>query len=204
MSEILEGNSRLQRILRESLVLGLLVVGILAARSTFADHYYVPSGSMEYTLIAGDRVFVDKRAYGLRVPFTDFELFGGGPVKRGDIVIFDSPRDGKRLIKRIVAIGGDAVLIQDGHLAINGEWLALPDNRELEMIGGKVIELNLRSGGGRELSGTIENGMVLAIGDHRGNSIDGRFFGAVSEDEIYGRAVAVYYRRGQGLSWFKL
>jgi signal peptidase I len=199
-----EGTTRLQRILREVLVLGLLVVGILAARSTFADHYYVPSGSMEYTLIAGDRVFVDKRAYGLRVPFTNFEIFGGGSVRRGDIVIFDSPRDGKRLIKRIVAIGGDEVLIHDGHLAINGEWLASPDSRELELIGDKVVQLNLKSGGGPELSGTIESGMVLAIGDHRGNSVDGRYFGAVSEDEIYGRALAVYYRRGEGLSWFKL
>lgn len=204
MSDSVEGVTRLQRILREGLVLGLLIVGILAARSTFADHYYVPSGSMEYTLIAGDRVFVDKRAYGLRVPFTDVEVFDGVAVQRGDIVIFDSPRDGKRLIKRIVAIGGDEVLIQNGHLAINGEWLASPDNRALERFGDKVIQLNLRSGGGPELSGTIENGMVLAIGDHRGNSIDGRYFGAVSEDEIYGRAVAVYYRRGEGLSWFKL
>lgn len=204
MSDIVEGRSRLQRILHEGLVLGLLVTGILAARSTFADHYYVPSGSMEYTLVAGDRVFVDKRAYGLRIPFTDFEIFDGGAVQRGDIVIFDSPRDGKRLIKRIVAIGGDEVLVQDGHLAINGEWLALPDNRDVELIGNKVIQLNLKSGGGPELSGTIDSGMVLAIGDHRGNSVDGRYFGAVSEDEIYGRAVAVYYRRGEGLSWFKL
>ena len=125
-------------------------------------------------------------------------------MQRGDIVIFDSPRDGKRLIKRIVAIGGDEVLIQDGHLAINGEWLALPDSRDAELMGDKVIQLNLSSGGGPELSGTIDSGMVLAIGDHRGNSVDGRYFGAVSEDEIYGRAVAVYYRRGEGLSWFKL
>ena len=201
---MVEGNSRLQRILCEGLVLGLLVVGILAARSTFADHYFVPSGSMEYTLIAGDRVFVDKRAYGLRIPFTNFEIVGGASVQRGDVVIFDSPRDGKRLIKRIVAIGGDQVLIQNGHLAINGEWLALPDDRGAELIGDKVIQLNLRSGGGPELSGTIDSGMVLAIGDHRGNSVDGRYFGAVSEDEIYGRAVAVYYRRDEGLSWFKL
>ena len=201
---MVEGKSRLQRILHEVLILSLLIVGILAARSTFADHYYVPSGSMEHTLIAGDRVFVDKRAYGLRVPFTDFEILGGASVQRGDVVIFDSPRDGKRLIKRIVAIGGDQVLIQDGHLAINGEWLALPDDRGIELIGGKDIRLNLRSGGGPDLSGTIDSDMVLAIGDHRGNSVDGRYFGAVSEDEIYGRAVAVYYRSGEGLSWFKL
>jgi len=196
--------TRLHRILREGLVLGLLVVGILAGRSTLADHYYVPSGSMEYTLISGDRVFVDKRAYGLRIPFTRFELTQGDPVSRGDVVIFDSPRDGTRLIKRIVAVGGDNVLIRDGHLAINGEWLASTENDDIELIGEKVVQLNLADGGGPALALSIDDGMVLAIGDHRGNSADGRVFGAVPENEIYGRAIAVYYRRGSGLSWREL
>ena len=109
MSEVMNEGSRLRRFLRETAVLGLLAVGIMAGRSALADHYYVPSGSMEYTLIPGDRVFVDKRAYGLRIPFTNIELAQGDPVRRGDIVIFDSPRDDVRLIKRIVAVGGDAI-----------------------------------------------------------------------------------------------
>jgi signal peptidase I len=204
MSDVMIKETRLRRILREVVVLGLLVVGILAGRSTMADHYYVPSGSMEYTLIAGDRVFVDKRAYGLRIPFTGIEVTQGDAVRRGDIVIFDSPRDGKRLIKRIVAVGGDHVLIRDGHLAINGEWLASAEDDEIELIGEKVVALNLADGGGPVLAAIIDDGMVLAIGDHRGNSVDGRIFGAVSENEIYGRAVAVYYRRESGFVWREL
>jgi signal peptidase I len=198
---VMKEETRLHRILREAVALGLLVVGIMAGRSALADHYYVPSGSMEYTLIPGDRVIVDKRAYGLRVPFTQIELTRGDPVRRGDIVIFDSPRDGTRLIKRIVAVGGDNVLIRDGHLAINGEWLASAGDSEIEHIGDKIVQLNLADGGGSALSVRIDEGMVLAIGDHRGNSVDGRVFGAVSEDEIYGRAVAVYYRRESGFIW---
>jgi signal peptidase I len=197
-------NVRLQKILQEVLVLGILVLGILAARSTLADHYYVPSGSMEYTLLAGDRVFVDKRAFGLRFPFTRFELMAGDAVQRGDIVIFNSPRDGVRLIKRIVAIGGDEVVIQDGHLAINGVWLTSPLDSEVEFIGDKRVQLNLADGGGPTYSQSLADGMVLAIGDHRGNSADGRIFGPISEHEIYGRAVAVYYRRGQGFDWLRL
>ncbi len=196
--------TRLQRILREALVLSMLVIGILAARSTLADHYYVPSGSMEHTLISGDRVFVDKRAFGFRIPFSNIELTHGRPVQRGDIVIFDSPRDGKRLIKRIVAIGGDDVVIENGHLAINGEWLQSSSNPEVEIIGSKKVDLNLMDGGGPPLATTIANGMVLAIGDHRGNSVDGRIFGAVSEGEIYGRAVAIYYRSESGFGWREL
>ena len=197
-------DSRLRRITREALILGMLVVGILAARSTLADHYYVPSGSMEYTLIAGDRVIVDKRAYGLRLPFTTIELTRGDTVQRGDIVVFDSPRDGTRLIKRIIAVGGDNVLIRDGHLAINGEWLASAEDNTVEIIGEKTVHLNLVDGGGPVLASVIDDGMVLAIGDHRGNSLDGRIFGAVSEDEIYGRAIAIYYRRGAGFGWREL
>jgi signal peptidase I len=196
--------SRLQRILREALVLALLVIGILAARSTLADHYYVPSGSMEYTLVSGDRVFVDKRAYGLRIPFSNIELTRGRPVQRGDIVIFDSPRDGKRLIKRIIAVGGDDVVIENGHLAVNGEWLQSSGDPEVEIIGSKTVHLNLMDGGGPPLATTIADGMVLAIGDHRGNSLDGRIFGAVSEGEIYGRAVAIYYRSESGFGWREL
>lgn len=197
-------SEKTRKILREAVVLGLLVTGILAGRSTLADHYYVPSGSMENTLFAGDRVFVDKRAYGFRIPFTNVALTDGDPVRRGDVVIFDSPQTGVRLIKRIVAVGGDEVLIQDGHLRINGEWLALPDDPNIEMMNGKRVQLNLRDGGGPDVNGTLDEGTVLAVGDHRGASRDGRIFGPVPESDLYGRAVAVYYRRGDGFSWIGL
>ena len=196
--------ARRRALIREALVLGLLTLGIFAARSSLADHYHVPSGSMEPTLLPGDRVVVDKRAYGLRIPFTRTDLFAGDAVRRGDVVVFDSPRDGKRLIKRIVAVGGDHVVIRDGRLAVNGRWLAAPAADDTEIIGGKTVRLNLADGGGPPLRSTVAPGMVLAIGDHRGDSVDGRVFGAVAEDEIYGRAVAVYYRRGSGFGWREL
>ena len=96
----------------------LLLALLLAARSTLADHYYVPSGSMEHTLQVGDRVFVDKRAYGYRIPFTNGDVISQDAVGRGEIVIFDSPQDGKRLIKRVVAIGGDVVSLVGGRLTV--------------------------------------------------------------------------------------
>jgi signal peptidase I len=186
------------------MVIGAMVVGILAGRSTLADHYYVPSGSMEYTLLPGDRVFVDKRAYGLRIPFTTIELFAGDPVRRGEVVIFDSPKTGVRLIKRIVAVGGDSVLLEDGRLAINGEWLASVESDDIEIFDGKSVALNLRDGGGPSVETVIASGQLLAIGDHRGSSADSRYFGTVSEDDIYGRAIAIYYRSGDGFRWSEL
>ena len=179
----------------------LILVAVLAARSSLADHYYVPSGSMEYTLVAGDRVLVDKSAYGLRLPFTRIEVVNRDSVSRGDVVIFDSPRDGTRLIKRIVAVGGDTVRLADGRLTINGERLT-GDTGTVERFGKRIAALNLEDGGGPDIAATqIPDGMVLAIGDHRGSSLDGRYFGLVPESEIYGRALGVYRRKGEGFTW---
>jgi signal peptidase I len=154
---------------------------------------------MENSLIPGDRVFVDKTAYGFRIPLTKIDLFGARTPERGEIAVFDSPRDGTRLIKRIVAVGGDVVTLVDGRLTINGKPLG---DEHLEHFGGREALLNLDDGGGPELHEyRIPPGMVLAIGDHRGNSLDGRFFGTISERELFGRAVGVYYRRGEGFVW---
>jgi len=190
---------------RELLPLALLLAGVLAFRSSVADHYYVPSGSMEHTLLAGDRVIVSKFSYGLRVPFAGFCLLPGEAVARGDVVIFDSPRDGTRLIKRIVGIGGDVVSLQDGHLVVNGAP-AGGAPAGVERIGSHIARLNLADGGGPDIVGLkIPEGMLLAVGDHRGNSLDGRYFGLVREDEVYGKALGVYYRReGEGFTWKSL
>lgn len=186
---------------RELVSIGLIILGVLAARSAIADHYHVPSGSMEPTLIAGDRVVVDKMAYGLRVPFTHFRLSAGEPVASGEVVIFDSPRDGTRLIKRIVAVGGDTVEIRDGHLMVNGQPMATGGDWSTEQIGERTVHLNLAHGGGPDFRQTVPAGKLLAVGDHRGNSLDGRIFGLIDEADVYGKAMAVYYRSGEGLVW---
>ena len=184
--------------------MALLITAVLAARSTFADHYHVPSGSMEPTLMVGDRVVVDKLAFGLRIPFTHIKLTQGDSVAAGEVVIFDSPRDGKRLIKRIVAVGGDTVAIDNGHLVINGEAKSLLGEQNIEMIGDRIVSLNLEDGGGPDFRQLIPAGKLLAVGDHRGNSLDGRIFGLIDEKSVYGRAIAVYYRSGDGFVWNKL
>jgi len=183
----------------------LLLAFIMVARSSFADHYFVPSGSMEFTLMPGDRVFVDKSAYGLRIPFTNIDLIDRNSVGRGEIVIFDSPRDGTRLIKRVVAVGGDSIVLSNGLLQIDGEPLLIEGQNPVEQFGERLAALNLQHGGGPDIARTkIPEGMVLAVGDHRGSSLDGRFFGLVAEGEVYGKAIAVYYRRGDGFTWKSL
>lgn len=196
--------SRVRRFAREAGNFLLLLLGLMAARSTLADHYYVPSGSMEPTLIPGDRVVVDKMAYGMRVPFTQIQISDGDAVTRGEVVIFDSPRDGKRLIKRIVAIGGDEVIVSNGRLLINGNFMARLDDLDTEVFGERIVRLNMADGGGPDFVSSIPEGKLLAMGDHRGNSLDGRIFGLIEEQSVYGRAVAVYFRNGDGFVWENL
>ena len=175
--------------LRENWPLLAVVFLILAARSSLADHYVVPTGSMEHTLVPGDRVLVDKTAYGLRVPFTDVVVRDGATPQRGDVVIFDSPEDGTRLLKRVVAVGGDRVRLAGGRLEVNGVLQDEP-------------ALNLGYGGGPDITDTLmPAGQVLVLGDSRGNSRDGRFFGFLPADALYARALRIYYRSDDGFVW---
>ena len=179
-----------------------MVLLLLAARSSLADHYVVPTGSMEYTLMPGDRIVVNKAAYGLRMPFIDWRLTERAPVALGDIVIFNSPEDDKRLVKRVVAVGGDHVVVRQGRLLINGAATWRPDDPEIEVLGKRQAHLNLTHGGGPPFGPlTVPMGWVLVMGDSRGNSYDGRRFGLIPEELIYARAVGVYWRRGQGPLW---
>jgi signal peptidase I len=182
-----------------------VLAAVIGARSSVADHYRVESSSMEYSLMTYDRVIVNKMAYGFRILLTTVDIFGSSTPQRGDIALFDSPEEGHvRLIKRIVAIGGDHVSLVNGQLSINGEALG---DRGVEHFGDREALLNLTTqryfneGGGPNFDAIVPPGMVLAVGDHRGNSNDGRMFGFIDERELVGRAIAIYYRRGDGFVW---
>lgn len=197
---------RLQRWLRRELPpLALTIALLVVARASFANHYQVPSGSMMPTLLPGDRVVVDMSAYGLRVPFTAIELLDRGRPAPGEVVVFKSPADGTRLIKRVVAVGGQTVALVDGRLLVDGQPLAADPGAPLERLGERVFRLDLAHGGGPDIvPSLVPEGMVLVLGDHRGASADGRWFGLVPEQAFYGRALGVYWRRGEGPVWKRL
>ncbi len=199
--------TRMLRWLRTELAPLLLLIALLVvARSSFANHYAVPSGSMEPTLVPGDRVLVDMSAYGLRVPFTRIELLARGAPAPGDVVVFKSPADGTRLIKRVVAVGGQTVELVDGRLRIDGVALHEPlTGGEAERFGARIARIDLGDGGGPDIPRQrIPEGMALVLGDHRGASFDGRCFGLVPQDALYARALGVYWRRGSGPIWQRL
>ena len=185
----------------ELLRIGIALLLLVIFRSSFANHYVVPTGSMEYTLMPGDRVVVDMRAYGWRLPFTGQRIAGQALPARGDVALFASPADGERLIKRIVAVGGDEVIVRDGHLSVNGQPAGRIDGGDEETLHGHRYRLNLAYGGGPDVALRIPPGQVLAVGDARGHRFDGRMFGLVPAEQVYARAVAVYWRRGEGPVW---
>lgn len=190
---------------REALPLLVMLLLLTAARSSFANHYHVPTGSMQPTLQPGDRVAVDMMAYGLRIPFTDFDVVTRGTPKPGDVVVFDSPVDGVRLIKRAVAVGGQRVDVLGGRLYIDGKPMHARHVADAERFGTRLAHLDLGDGGGPNVHGlVVPAGQVLVMGDHRGASFDGRYFGLVPESAFYGRALAVYWRRGEGFLWGRL
>ncbi|MFT3791847.1 MAG: signal peptidase I [Rudaea sp.] len=193
----------------------LFLALMLMFRSAVADWMVVPTGSMNPTIVEGDRILVDKAAYGLRVPFTNVRLTHGGDPQRGDIVIFPSPKDGISLVKRVVGLPGDTIAMRGERLYINGLPLDYAPTQEVaadgelpvatrgqqreyfsEVLGDATHPIMLlpqrdamRSFGPL----TVPQGHYFMMGDSRDNSEDSRYFGSVPRDTIVGRAYRVAY-----------
>ncbi len=93
----------------------------LAVRAFVVEPFAVPSGSMAPTLLAGDHVFVSRLAYAVRLPFTKLRLVELAAPRRGDVIVFESPRDRTQdLVKRVVGVPGDVVELREQVLYVNG------------------------------------------------------------------------------------
>jgi signal peptidase I len=113
------GTKPLWREYGEAILIGALVA--LAARAFAVEAFVIPSGSMAPTLLAGDHVFVSKLAYGVRVPFTHLRLVELGAPRRGDVIVFESPRErGVDVVKRVIGVPGDVVELREQVLHVNG------------------------------------------------------------------------------------
>ena len=191
----------------------LLFLGLMFVfRSACADWMVVPTGSMNPTVIEGDRVLVDKRAYGWRVPFTLQRLVDVGDPQRGDVVVLESPETGITLLKRIVGVPGDTIELRDEALVVNGtpaRYAARPTStgdalldavRALEPrffredlfgVSHDVMLLPQVDARRRMAPLRIPEGHYFVMGDNRDNSADSRYFGVVTRDAIFGRATRV-------------
>ncbi len=101
--------------------IAIAIAVALFARAFVVEAFKIPSGSMAPTLLAGDHILVSKLAYGVRIPFTHVRLVPFGAPRRGDVVVFESPRDGKTdVVKRVVGVPGDVVELREQVLFVNG------------------------------------------------------------------------------------
>lgn len=191
----------------------LLAVLIVAPfRSAVADWHDVPTGSMKPTVLEGDRIFVSKLAYDLRVPLTGWKIAELGEPARGDVVVLRSPIDDTRLLKRVVAVEGEVVEMVGGKLVIDGTPLryeTLPDAThdglpQPEGFSQVALREELAPGRLHDVLVTprrrvprsfgpvrVPAGHVLVLGDNRDNSADSRVFGFVSRGRIEGRVLGV-------------
>lgn len=147
----------------------------------------------------GDHVCVNKLAYGLRVPGSDVYLTEIGGPARGDVVVLDSPVTDDVLLKRVVAIPGDVVAVRDGRVVIDGVEAPVraTDAGLVETNDGHTHTLSTEFGGGPAFGpARVPPRRYLVLGDNRGNSADGRYFGWVDRSAILGHALSVCARGG--------
>ena len=166
-------------------------------RSAFADWNTVPTGSMLPTIVEGDRILVNKMAYDIRVPFSQISIIKLGDPERGDIIVFESEKAHKRLVKRVVGLPGDTIALQDNQLFINGKKIALQFANETEQTRiyqealatqPHLIQLAHRPSPLASFTAVqVPNDSVLALGDNRDNSADSRVIGFVPRHQIIGR-----------------
>lgn len=193
--------------------IGVAVLTVVTFRSAVADWNDVPSQSMEPTILIGDRIFVNKLAYDLKVPFTTWHVAEWSEPQRGDVVIFFHPQEGHRMVKRVVGVPGDVVEMRSNVLYINGtpaSYQPLPgeevDTTELadpapwafasEHLGDAphpVMSQPMRPAMRTFAPVTVTDGHYFVLGDNRDNSGDSRKFGLVPRSKITGKAIGLAF-----------
>ena len=177
----------------------LFVVLMFSFRSSVADYYHVPTGSMEPTIQVGDRIVVDKSAYTFELPFTNVVLAQTGDIARGDIVVIQSRAADTRLVKRVIAVAGDTVNLSNNHLTVNGEHAVIQKRDKYvyqENMGDNQRTIQLLPV--KEARSSFDDVVVpekhvLVMGDNRNNSVDSRYYGFIPVEEIQGRATRVAF-----------
>jgi signal peptidase I len=162
--------------------------------------FYIPSGSMEDTLLIGDHLFVNRFIYGPAAVGGEKGVLPLRNVQRGDIVVFRSPEDPKLdLVKRCIGVGGDTIELIDQQLYVNGKRVndaSYAVHKDIDRDPGTFYgDPNLEK---RDNYGPyrVPAGHYFCMGDNRDNSYDSRFWGPVPAHLVKGRVLFIYWSYG--------
>lgn len=199
-------------------IIGALIIAVII-RSFFFQPFYIPSSSMEPTLLIGDRIFVSKYTYGFSkhsFPFSpaifDGRIFYKKP-DQGDLVVFKTPVDNRTdYIKRLIGLPGDEIQFVDGNIFINDkEIIRKKINTNNSIRCGKFsFEVNtyeeILPNGTKHIavyneSGTLQNTKKFKVpedhffllGDNRDCSKDSRYLGHVNSVNLVGKARIIFF-----------
>ena len=190
---------------------------VLVLRSFLVEPFQIPTGSMIPTLNVGDFILVNKYAYGVRLPIIGTKIIQVKDPDRGEVIVFVPPHENKYYIKRVIGLPGDTVRYEDKTLFINGELISkdyvesimiqtsigdLPGVLYSETINGVEHATQIIDAVGRQRTRTnwvIPNGHYFMMGDNRDNSSDSRVWGTVPNEDIVGKAIAVWMHKEPGL-----
>ena len=191
---------------------------VLVLRSFLIEPFQIPTGSMIPTLNVGDFILVNKYAYGIRLPVIGTKIVSIDDPKRGEVMVFIPPHENKYYIKRVIGLPGDTVRYENKTLFINGEEIQKDYVKNITVdtsIGGLAGTLSSETlgsvihptqhidvAGGRRLRTTwvVPGGHYFMMGDNRDNSADSREWGPVSEENIVGKAIAVWMHKDPGFN----
>jgi len=177
----------------------ITVLFFVFIETSFLKGFKIPSASMSPTLSVGDHILVNRFKFGLYLPGMTKPILEGETPKRGDVVVFYSPKgDGGHYVKRIVGIPGDVVEVRNDRTFVNGY-----ETYEDDYINLSTDENNPEREGQKNVEPvTLHKDQFFVLGDNRANSQDSRVFGPVKRDRIEGKAFIIYWSwRHEGSSW---
>jgi signal peptidase I len=186
--------------------LAMAFVLFVLVRAFLVEAFKIPSASMEGTLLAGDFLLVNKLVYGAEVPIVGTRVPRVRDPRRGDVVVFQWPRDrSKNFVKRVVGGPGDTLVMREGILFVNGtlqqerfaHHLRVRDRYEADFgwqstyLARKVLDYRPTRDNWGPL--VVPSANYFVLGDNRENSLDSRYWGFVPDSLIRGQPLVVYY-----------
>jgi signal peptidase I len=182
----------------EALIVAAIFLGF---SNTFVlKTFYIPSSSMEDTLLVGDHLFVNRFVFSPTPSGAEERLLPTRPVRRGDIVIFRSPKDPRiDMVKRCVGLPGDTIAVRDKELYVNGVWVddaAYTVHRDPRLFADRAAVGEQALSRDNFGPTTVPAGHYFMMGDNRDYSYDSRFWGPLPESYVKGRPLFIYWSYG--------